>query len=754
MNWNRCFTAKLLAISLIAPSLACAAPERSREEFVGPFSSWKNVKADFGAVGDGKADDTAAIQKALEALRFHKDFNVLYFPAGTYRITDTIQLLRTTHEEANGVNIIGEDPLKTIICWDGPADKTMLFYNPWYSVMSRLTLDGFGRAKTAIQHGERFSTANEFSDLIIRNVQFGIEAGIKNGIAETAVLRCRFYRCAKAGISIQDFNSLDWWIWHCWFEDCGVGVSNEFGSGNFHTYQNTFVHSTDTDISIRHCGNFSFFGNTSIGSHRFFHAKRAKNWKDTETWGAQVVLQDNVILDPTDATPIVIEGNGPTLILDNTMRVAGNGPIVRSTPPSDIADVLAIGNRWTVGAMQVKGRVTELDNTVVAARAIADVTISPAPFLPHVQRPVFELQAGAGGDAIQQAIDKAAAMKGQRPVVYLPMGDYAIGKTLVIPAGCDLQMIGTGAWKTSLRASGLGNAPLLRVQGPTHANFRNLSVEGSKTGVGILVENCDQEGSRIFGEQVLGAGVDYGMVIEGLTHAQVELHGGEHEGVQVVGAGPATQPWTFFFGGTAGRNESGAPGIPLYDVQQGGRLYVRDMWCEGGSWRMFNFTGSGEFAYLSGLINIDTGDRMDKKEWEKDVRKTTDPENIDGFKGKISLVMVSLNNTKMRIAPPTADLKLLLFGSVLPGPNKWLADPEVKGHIVTANMKTSNGTGGASADGVGKASPEYLREMLAALRTVKPRPDTELPDSATDVRLFRVWAHGLNGIRVQANPEK
>ena len=159
----------------LPPARRCAPMSSSVRSPVG-----SNVKTRFGAVGDGKADDTAAIQQALDALRLHRDFCVLYFPAGTYRITDTIRLLRITdvNNEANGVSIIGEDPLKTIIKWDGPAGKSMLFYNPWYAIMSRLTLDGAGTAKTAIQHGEYFSTGNEFSDMVIKDVQFGIEGAV------------------------------------------------------------------------------------------------------------------------------------------------------------------------------------------------------------------------------------------------------------------------------------------------------------------------------------------------------------------------------------------------------------------------------------------------------------------------------------------------------------------------------------------------------------------------------------------------
>lgn len=44
-----------------------------------------NVK-DFGAVGDGLADDTEAIQLAIEALEDDDAFNTLYFPSGRYRL--------------------------------------------------------------------------------------------------------------------------------------------------------------------------------------------------------------------------------------------------------------------------------------------------------------------------------------------------------------------------------------------------------------------------------------------------------------------------------------------------------------------------------------------------------------------------------------------------------------------------------------------------------------------------------------------
>lgn len=50
-----------------------------------PVKTWKNVR-DFGAVGDGEADDTAALRRAVAEAK------VVYLPAGTYRLTDTLAL--------------------------------------------------------------------------------------------------------------------------------------------------------------------------------------------------------------------------------------------------------------------------------------------------------------------------------------------------------------------------------------------------------------------------------------------------------------------------------------------------------------------------------------------------------------------------------------------------------------------------------------------------------------------------------------
>lgn len=158
-------------------------------EFVGPFSSWVNVKVDAGAKGDGIADDTSAIQSVLDIFRVNSSTSlVLYFPPGIYKISDTLNLTGV-----NGGSLIGSHPEEVTIKWAGiPSDivNDGVFSHPMVVVdggimtrFCRITWDGMGIAAVGIAHywnitsGRFYGGSMEHTDSIFRNFGVGIQIG-------------------------------------------------------------------------------------------------------------------------------------------------------------------------------------------------------------------------------------------------------------------------------------------------------------------------------------------------------------------------------------------------------------------------------------------------------------------------------------------------------------------------------------------------------------------------------------------------
>jgi hypothetical protein len=99
-----------------------------------------NAKTDFGAVGNGRTDDAAAIQAAIDAL---PSGGTIYLPRGTYRITRTLNLLSNQTLEGEGRG------LTTIVDADGDRSQIGAFTKSRVAVRNlTVSVDRPGRTAT------------------------------------------------------------------------------------------------------------------------------------------------------------------------------------------------------------------------------------------------------------------------------------------------------------------------------------------------------------------------------------------------------------------------------------------------------------------------------------------------------------------------------------------------------------------------------------------------------------------------------
>jgi hypothetical protein len=104
------------------------APDQTGDTLLGTlFTKYYNVK-EYGAVGDGVTDDTAAVEQCVKAAK--KASGTAYFPAGTYLITKTIKVTKDDSKiltiKGDGADVsrfIGAESL------DGPIFDIRMKYN-------------------------------------------------------------------------------------------------------------------------------------------------------------------------------------------------------------------------------------------------------------------------------------------------------------------------------------------------------------------------------------------------------------------------------------------------------------------------------------------------------------------------------------------------------------------------------------------------------------------------------------------------
>ncbi len=632
------------------------------ERFVGPFSNWLCVRTlasgtcgpatgGYGtAVGDGSANDTAAIQSSLNALG--STHPVLYFPAGTYKITSMLTLTNTTF-----MSIVGATPAPTCsggvaeantvcIVWGGAANsKAMLdLEGDAYVKVDRLTFNGLSNVGVFIVHnyiiGQPFPTGGEFADDVFINAggTYNATSADNNvpggpldfacgfilgttqltsggGCSEVSLLRDHFTN-GSSGIGMGNQNAGNMWVWYSTFTNKAYGLWEH--DEDYHVYNSNFFNSSVADLYLIPAGDHVFAWNYSSGSNQFLHCV---NWGNN----ALQLIEGNIIVNTTNAISIECDNQGPIVLIDNVISSCtiadGCGsdavaPAVKANQTTYPNDLLSTGNRYTIGtandcvsssdaAYVVQGagvgRCHALGDSIVAHSHPAAPTLPGTPpqycasGCPNTVT-VTEITAGSSTATIQSAINTAAALN-NGAVVHLQAGSYTISTALSVPGNEFVQIIGDGIY-TVLNGSG-GATSVITCGSACKAWFRDFQINGASfASKGITFTGADQAGGRVFMEQLWAAHNNNGVLVNGLAHSNVEVHDSQltdilssGDSINVVGPGGSNASYTNLFNILTSCNN-----INFARTSSNANFTLRHLWSDLGGCA---YTGS-TFAQVTG----------------------------------------------------------------------------------------------------------------------------------------------------------
>ncbi len=123
----------------------------------------------YGATGDGRTNDTAAIQRAIDAAA--RTFGTVTFPAGTFRVESTLYL-------KSNVTVSGVAG-QTVLSMPAKSSATALFYGSGLSnvTLQNLTLRSTGPQSWVYGISTSGMQASTLRNLRFEDLQFGMKLG-------------------------------------------------------------------------------------------------------------------------------------------------------------------------------------------------------------------------------------------------------------------------------------------------------------------------------------------------------------------------------------------------------------------------------------------------------------------------------------------------------------------------------------------------------------------------------------------------
>ena len=446
-------------------------------------SDWINVKTDItpAAVGDGVADDTAALQAAFAGFDDGKVGapRIFYFPPGTYRITDTLTLTKV-----QGGALYGHGGATRIV-WDGPRGGRMFHSNGFgRSMWFGLSFDGAGKAAVGVDHDSKtyYETRVRYQYSRFSNfIESGIRVGSDQKVASAEIMfyDLLFANCER-GISFLAFNDYDNAIVRNIFRGCGTPIY--CSRGNVYVRDSHFENSREQDIllpphshSIRRC--------TSFGSQAFIRPSQANG-----EFAFLLEVEDCHVSGWKDAKgAIQLSNRGPATVFDNIFEkpAVSGSPAIALGNPVKFQQTLITANLLGEGAgvaavdRGLNARVIEVPRArEMLILKLADRRWDHRPELPTK---IFDARVdfNAAGDercddsdAIQAAINAAQAC-GKGAEAYLPVGKYRISKTLNLPAG-SYSFGSSLGWTSVLSWGGAGDQIMVKADNADGVMVRQL----------------------------------------------------------------------------------------------------------------------------------------------------------------------------------------------------------------------------------------------------------------------------------------
>lgn len=215
------------------------------------MNRWVNVK-ELGVKGDGESDDTEAIQTAID------NNEVLYFPQGWYRLTNTIKL------KENSI-LIGLNPISTVFYTDDSTPAFSGFGSPVPLVETPVggknIMNGIGISTGAYNFRGVGCKWQSGAGSYMNDVRFlgGHGNVAKKGGKRTPVIR------RAAGVSTQENpvnhqgkdKAWDNQYWSLWITNGGGGTFKDIWTPNTYSTNGLYISNTDTpsamyEVSVEH----------------------------------------------------------------------------------------------------------------------------------------------------------------------------------------------------------------------------------------------------------------------------------------------------------------------------------------------------------------------------------------------------------------------------------------------------------------------------------------------------------------------